>query len=81
MKFALVRRDFYTFDQVVQRYLDEGYELRGETFVTTYPLYKTVGYHYNQVLVKYDDDETDFIPFLSKPTNYDDDETKEQENK
>ncbi len=58
-EFELVCRDRYTFDKVVQQRLDAGYELRGETFVTTYPLYNGVGYYYNQVVVKYDDDETE----------------------
>ena len=53
MKFVLVCEKYANcFTEKVQRYLDEGYELRGKTFTTTVTYYKTVEYHYNQVLVK-----------------------------
>ena len=53
MKFVLVSEKYaQCFNEKVQRYLDEGYELKGETFTTTVTLYKTVEYYFNQVLVK-----------------------------
>lgn len=58
MKFVLVCEKYAkAFTEIVQRYLNEGYELRGNTFTTTETYYKTVEYRYNQVLVKNDNDE------------------------
>lgn len=59
MKFVLVSEQYAEcFNQKVQRYLDDGYELRGKTFTTTVTLYKTVEYYFNQVLVKNEEKES-----------------------
>ncbi len=60
MKFVLVSEKYAAcFSDKVQRYLDEGYELKGETFTTTVTLYKTVEYYFNQVLVKNEEKESE----------------------
>lgn len=58
MKFVLVcEESSSSFTEKVQRYLDEGYELRGNTFTTTTTYYETAEYCYNQVLIKNDEKE------------------------
>lgn len=60
MKFVLVCERYDScFTKQVQRYLDEGYELRGKTFTTTKKHCQEVECYYNQVLVKNNNDETE----------------------
>ena len=59
MKFILVaEKTPVEFSKSVQKYLDEGYHLKGDTFTTPVYLNKHVVYWYNQILVKDEPEES-----------------------
>jgi len=62
MKYVIASSKFAEgMTEKVQDYLDKGYILKGDTFVTTVTLYKSVEYYYNQVLIKNDEKELKIV--------------------
>ena len=77
MKYVLVSSKYAEcLTELVQTYLDEGFQLKGETFTTTVPLYKCVEYYYNQVVIKDEDSEQHIVP-MKMITGEDNNDKKE----